>query len=159
MRRPSDEDDVEMAEMRARDMDMAIRLEQKLAEVQARLERKKSNSTGSDGITSSASGDSDSQGDNVAPLFIKKSKSAMDLGRMSMIVGDDDLALMSGGLGRDSGIGGGSDNRKSGFLNQIGIGAVNTFAFGFPIPDAVLPGKPKEGPVQPALKVDSMLDV
>jgi hypothetical protein len=65
--------------VRTDDMDMAIRLERKLAEVQARLERNEGRSTTD---ASSYSGESSDSIERVAPLHVmKKSRSAVDLGR------------------------------------------------------------------------------
>jgi hypothetical protein len=82
MRTVSDPDAIEVIAPTTRnnDMDMALRLERKLAEVQARLESNEGRSTAD---SSSYSGESSGSSiERVAPLsVIKKSKSAVDLGR------------------------------------------------------------------------------
>jgi hypothetical protein len=81
MRTVNDPDAIEVIAptVRTEDMDMAIRLERKLAEVQARLERNEGRSTTD---ASSYSGESYGSVEHVAPLHvIKKSSSAVDLGR------------------------------------------------------------------------------
>jgi hypothetical protein len=81
MRKVSDPDAIEVIAptVRTDDLDMAIRLEQKLAEVQARLERNEGRSTTD---ASSYSGESSDSIERIAPLHVmKKSKSAVDLGR------------------------------------------------------------------------------
>jgi hypothetical protein len=111
MRTINDPDAIEVIApvVRTDDMDMAIRLERKLAEVQARLERNEGRSTTD---ASSYSGESSGSVEHVAPLhFIKKSKSAVDLGRersggeseteafsRSFLLGDKTKGVFGGGF-------------------------------------------------------------
>jgi len=73
-------------------MDLAVRLERKLAEVQQRLERQKSQSQGSESAGSSGTmegieREAEGTGMEPMPLMVRKSRSAVDLvprGRMGM---------------------------------------------------------------------------
>ncbi|KAF2436861.1 hypothetical protein EJ08DRAFT_644438 [Tothia fuscella] len=87
MRNASDPHAIIISQRRARDYDMAVRLEQKLAEVQARLERQQSQST-----SSSDGKDARLPLPAPAPLLIKKSQSAVEL-RKSYVGGDLGLSV------------------------------------------------------------------